>query len=486
MPPARLALVLPATLALACSWFVGPGSSAVPPAQEPSPAVFVPTSPLPAAPAPPAEVPPAPEAVSIAALQATLGETADGPAVQALTGRLGAPVVRPHDADVFHRYAAHGVVLRFASDGRVAEVLLYGAGEGHAAYRGILPGGLHFGASEYAAARSLGAEIPLREYGMRDGTRLLRPAIQGGRTFRAHGLRLRFDRRGALALVSMLPIAAPGSVHLDDAFAYPGEESGVHGLRVYYQLSVGATPTCEAVDVVVHLTDSAGAPVRARPLTRRARPTVFTAVDEDVRCINDDRDIFIPLADLDLPVGDREVTIDLAARPANERAARTTTDLAAAARTTTSFAMPAVALVRLRVARAEIQREVFSRRNTAAALSFGLSALAARPKLHPDPFWVLVAGRHHHRSKVRPNTFSPRWTEATAWFPLAEGDTLTLHFADEDMADNERLATFRVGLDQLRAAVRDHAPLAADRVERLELDGSEIREADEPSPRAPQ
>ena len=115
--------------------------------------------------------------------------------------------------------------------------------------------------------------------------------------------------------------------------------------------------------------------------------------------------------------------------------------------------------------------------------TFGVSALVKRPKLRPDPFWVLVAGRHHHRSKVRHDTFEPRWSESSARFPLAEGDSFKLYFADEDMADNEPLGTFEVSLDRLRAAVRDPAPLSAGWVERLELTGSEIREPGDPAPR---
>ncbi len=137
--------------------------------------------------------------------------------------------------------------------------------------------------------------------------------------------------------------------------------------------------------------------------------------------------------------------------------------------------MPAVVLVRLKVS-AGIDREVFSRRNTVALLTFGISAVASRPKMQPDPFWVMQAGKHHHRSKTRPSTFTPRWAEATAWFPLAEGDHLMLYFADEDVGDNERLGTFRIGVEQLRAAIREKVVLKADWVESLVLEGSEIRE----------
>lgn len=139
--------------------------------------------------------------------------------------------------------------------------------------------------------------------------------------------------------------------------------------------------------------------------------------------------------------------------------------------------MPPVALVRLKIRRAEIRREVFQRRNVASAVTLGVSSIFKRPKLSPDPFWVLEAGSYHHRSKVRPGTFTPRWTASTAWFPLAEGDTITLHVADEDLADNERLAVFRVGLDQLRAALRDGTPPAGGWIARLDLEGSEIRDA---------
>lgn len=437
------------------------------------------------APAARAEVPPAPEPVELAALQAALGETAESPAVRELTLRMGAPVAGEKNGETVHVFSAHGVALRFGGDGRVAEVALFGPRDGRSAhYRGALPGGLRFGMRENLVARSLGVEFPLREYGRRDDTRLLRPAVEGGRTFRAHGLRVRFDRKNwALAVVVLLPVAAPGSVHLDDAIVFPGAESGVHGLRVYYHLGVGASPACETLDVDLRFADPSGVPVRARAAPRRARPAVFMAVDEDVPCREADRMLFIPFGDLDLPAGSQDVRLHLATRPAKDRATRTATGSAAELSTSAVFAMPAVALVRLRVSRAEIQRGMFQRRNTAAALTLGVSALVSRPKLEPDPFWVLVAGRHQHRSKVRRSTFSPRWTESTAWFALAEGDTFTLHLADEDVGDNEQLATFRVSLDQLRTAVRDHASLSAGRVERLDLDGSEIREASEPAPR---
>lgn len=471
---ARVGLVLPATLVLACSLFAAP---VVP--SEPGASALA-SSPLPSVVPAPRVVAPRSEAVTIAALRATLGETAEDPAVRALVEILGPPVVRPYKDVVLHRFDAHGVALKFASDGRVASVVLFG--DGRSGYRGDLPAGLRFGVGSYEAGRSLGVDIPVREFGRRGDTRLMRPAIEGGRTFRDHGLRLSF-RGGALDMVSLIPVATPGSVHLDDAIAYPGEESGVHGLRVYYQLGAGPAPTCAAIDVVARLTDSSGASVRARAVVRRARPEAFMVVDEHVPCRTTDRMLFIPFADLDLPVGHQELRIDLATRPASPGAAPDAARLVAAVQAMASFEMPVVALVRLRVARAEVRRDIFRRRNTAAMLTFGISALGARPKVHPDTFWVFVAGRHHHRSTVRPNTFSPRWTESTAWFSLAEGDTMTLYFADADVGDNERLATFRVGLDQLRAAVRDHTPLAADWVERLELDTSEIREADGAAPR---
>ncbi|MDC0717423.1 C2 domain-containing protein [Nannocystis bainbridge] len=485
MLPTRMVLVLPTVLVLGCALFAGPGPAAVPSEPQPAAPEPGPAPPVSATPAAPAEAPPAPEPVEIAALRAALGQTAESPAVRELVERMGAPIVGELGGDSTHIFPAHAVGLRFGSDGRVLEVALIGPRDAHSGhYRGALPGGLQFGMPAYLVARSLGVEIPNREYGRRDDTRLMRPAIEGGRTFRAHGLRVRFDRKDwALAVVFLLPTAAPGSVHLDDPIVFPGEESGLRGLRVYYHLGVGASPTCEPFDVELRLTGPSGAPVRARLPPRRARPAVFTAVDERVPCRDEDRMIFVPFGDLDLPPGPHALSLQLATRPAKDRTPRSAHVGAAELRTSAEFEMPAVALVRLRVSRAEIQREVFRRRNTAAALTFGVSALFSRPKLGPDPFWVLVAGRHHHRSKARRSTFSPRWTEPTAWFPLAEGDSFTLHLADEDVGDNEPLAKFSVSLDQLRAAVRDHAPLSAGWVERLDLDGSEIREAGEPAPR---
>jgi hypothetical protein len=411
--------------------------------------------------------------VELAALQAVLGRTVDDPAVRELVARLGAPVVGGSGGVTVHAFAEHGVVLRFAADGQIAEVALFGAGEGRRAWRGALPGGLRFGMNDHEVGRSLGADIPLREVGRKGDARVLRAATEGGRTFRGHGVRAHFDR-GGLAVVALLPVAAAGAVHLDDVIAYPGAEDGIRGLKVYYQFSVGAPAGCEALDVALRIEDPAGAPIRGRGApSRRGRAEAFTAVDRGVPCVGSDRAIFVPFGGLDLPAGSQEVRLHLAVAGAGKKTKRPVAEVRARA----EFEMPPVALVKLKISRAEIKREVFRRRNVASAVTLGLSSIFKRPKLAPDPFWVLEAGEFFHRSKVKSGTFTPRWTESTAWFPLAEGDTITLHFADEDLADNERLGVVRVGLDQLRAAIRDGAPLAAGWVEGVELAGSQIRDA---------
>ncbi len=478
MLPTRIALVPPSALVLGCALFAGPGPAAVPVAPAPDPSEPVSAPPM-------AEAPPAPKAVEIAALRAALGETAESPVVRELVERLGAPVVGEPGGHTIHTFPAHAVGLRFGSDGRVSAVMLLGPrADRTGQYRGTLPAGLQFGMRSYLVARTLGVEIPSREYGRRGDTRLLRPALDRGRTFRAHDLEVHFDPGdGTLAAVVLLPATAPGSVHLDDPAVYPGEESGLRGLRIYYHLGVGASPTCDTVDVDLRLTDPSGTPVRARLAPRRARPRELTIADEDVPCRDADRMLFVPHGDLDLPPGPHLLRVHLSVRPARAPAHRTAPDHPAELRTLTQFTMPPVALVRLRVARAQIHRDVFRRRNNIAVFTFGVSALVKRPKIRPDPFWVLVAGRHHHRSKVRQDTFEPRWSESTAWFPLAEGDSFMLHLADEDVADNEQLGTFEVSLEQLRAAVRDPAPLSAGWVERLELTGSEIVETGDRAPR---
>lgn len=455
----------------ACRLFAGLGQPPGPSEPLPEPVAAAP-EPVEAAPEPVAapEVQPPSAAVELSALQAALGRTADDPAVRELVARLGTPAVADAGDRAVHAFAEHGVVLRFA-DGRIAEVALFAAGEGYSAWRGALPGGLRFGMSDYEVERSLGVAMPLREVGWRGDARVLRSATEGGRTLRGHGVRVHFGR-GGLAVVALLPATAPGSVHLDDVMVYPSQENGVRGLQVHYQISVGAPAGCEALDVAVTFEDPAGAPIRARSTpSRRGRPAAFTAVDEDVPCARADRAVFVPFGGLELPAGSHAVRVHLAAgRAAKKRAI-------AEARGRAEFTMPPVVLVRLKVSRAQIRGDVFARRNIASVATFGLSSIFKRPKLDPDPFWVLEAGTYSHRSKVKSSTFTPRWTESTRWFPLAEGDAITLHFADEDLADNERLGVVRVSLDELRAAIRDGTPLAAGWVERIELEGSEIRAA---------
>ena len=455
---------------LGCALFSGSGAPVVAPQPEPQAPVMAP--PVVEAPVARVEVP-APPLIEVGELRALLGEAADSAAVRGLVDRLGTPELRGTAGEPIQAFVDHGVFLKFSGDGRVAEVALFSAGETRAAYRGALPGGLRFGMSAGDVESLLGVELPHREVARRDNTRVYHAAIDGGRTFRGHGLRVHFGRDRGVSFVVVLPAATAGSVYLDDAIGYPGEEDGVHGLRVYYQLSV-VSPACEGLDVELRIVDSAAVPVRGRALGR-SRAAEFTRVEKDVACATADRMLFVPFAELELPVGRQEVRLQLAARLVKERAKRGKGGPIAAVSAPASVDMPAVVLVRLKVS-AGIDREVFARRNSAAMLTFGISALGSRPKLRPDPFWVMQAGRHHHRSKTQPGTFTPRWAEATEWFPLAEGDHLMLYFADEDVGDNERLATFRIGVEQLRAAIREKVVLKADWVESLVLAGSEIRE----------
>jgi hypothetical protein len=463
--------------ATGCMFFPGYGEPVVAPEPEPERQAPVVAPPISEAPVARVEVPAQAPPVEVAELRAALGETADSAAVKGLVDRLGAPEVRGTAAEPIQAFVDHGVFLRYGGDGRVAEVALFGAGEKRSAFRGALPGGLRFGMSAGDVEAALGVDIPHREVGRRDNTRVFHAAIDGGRTFRGHGLRVHFGRDRGLSFVVMLPNAGPGDVYLDDAIAYPGEEGGVHGLRVYYQLSV-VSPACADLDVELRIADAAAVPVKGRA-PGRAKPAEFNLVERDVACVAADRMLFVPFAELELPVGRQEVRMHLAARLANERAKRGKSKPVAAVSAPASVEMPAVVLVRLKVS-AGIDREVFSRRNTVAALTFGISALGSRPKLSPDPFWVMQAGKHHHRSKTRPSTYTPRWAESTEWFPLAEGDHVMLYFADEDVGDNERLATFRIGVEQLRAAIREKVVLKADWVESLVLEGSEIREGGTP------
>lgn len=475
MQLARAVWLVPAALVLACRPFVAP---AAPPEPVPEPLAFA-APPL----APPAPVPVEPTAdpAELAGLRALLGETVDGPGVRALSERWGAPRVTPAGSEVLHNFVDHRVLLRSAADGRVVEVALLGARDGLAAYPHALPEGLRFGMDSYDVSRVLGVEIPLREVGKHGDTRVLRPAVEGGRTFRGHGLLAHFDRRWKLTAVGLVSVAAAGGVYLDDALVVPGEHAGAHGLRVHYQISFGAPSGCDAVDVELRLTDASGAPVRDFAGVPRRGRAPFTAVDKAVPCESSDRALFVPFSALDLGAGPQDVGAHLSVGTAGAPA-RDTAELV----TRASFAMPTVALVRLKVSRAEVRPEVFRRRNTAAAATLGVSALFSRPKARPDPFWVLVTNTLTYRSRTRSFTFSPRWSESTGWFALSEHDTIAVYVADADLADNERLGTFSIGFEQLRAAVRDHTPLSAGWVDGLRLDGTEIRLAGAAPPPGPE
>jgi len=465
VPLARAVWLLPAALALACGPFTAPAAAPEQPA--PEPLAFA--TPLPAPP-PPVPVEPTANPAELADLRALLGQTADDPGVRALSERWGAPRVTQAGSDVLHNFVDHRVLLRFAADGRVVEVALLGARDRLDAYPHALPDGLRFGMNSFEVGRALGVEIPLREVGKEDDTRVLRPAVEGGRTFRGHGLVARFDSRWRLTAVGLVPVAAPGGVYLDDALVVPGEHAGARGLRVHYQISFGAPGGCDAVDVELRLTDASGAPVRALVGTPRRDQTGFTAVDKAVPCQSSDHALFVPFSALNLVAGPQDVGVHLSVGTAGA-STRDPAELV----TRASFAMPTVALVRLKVSRAEVRREIFRRRNTAATLTLGISSLFSHPKARPDPFWVLVTNTLSYRSRTRSSTFSPRWSDSTGWFALSEHDTIMVYVADADLVDNERLGTFSISFEQLRAAVRDRTPLSADWVDGLHLDGTEIR-----------
>ena len=251
-------------------------------------------------------------------------------------------------------------------------------------------------------------------------------------------------------------------------------QEGVHGVAVVVRCRAKGGTRERGVGLDARLETAQGLPVPAK--VRNSYSMGFSYDGTMVRPLYVPSEgssvvtAFLPFYAMDLPAGPQKLHVKISAReaPANpyeppppevKVLGQTESDV--------SFVKPPVKTVEIDVSQIEVQRDAYD-----------ASLLRAR-KARPDLMWELHFGPRFtgtvFRSRARDDAYSATWSAGSGPFTFSEGDRLTLSVLDEDVANDDLIASFSYSLDELARQAADKTPLKRGKLLKLEFRSIQIR-----------
>lgn len=376
---------------------------------------------------------------TVDALRDLLNEATDAPAVAAMRAQLGEPAIRQDDVRRLHweDYPTHGLSLGIGDGGHVLVVTLVGKdADGSSPFCGALPHGLDFSADESRVEAALGpAEFRFVGIGT-DERRWVTP-----------GYRAVFSiARRRMQSLSLMPPLARGATRIANVTV--DSERVVRGLRsvaISFDYVVNVPRPLYQSDTMrsavifrAGLRDDGGEPVGRRgPTTTQGVGAPVTYVQRAAITYDGRTTIAVPYYMLDLPPGPHGITFDITAELlVNTRREDTALDRQPIPAVTID--MPDVRWVSLGVDAIDVADGTYD-------------SFAFDDGTKPDIFWRLSYPWNEiiFTSPVRSDRLQARFAERSPFFPVVDGDELTIEVLDHDVTPHDGLGSFTLTLDDI-------------------------------------